>query len=155
MRVEFGNPNPTKTEARPAVTVMNVPETSVYSPAYPDDDRSGFDSADALAVEVMRQMVRGAASGVTHLPEQEAVFEVVTAWQAESSGSPTWVSCEDNDDFEVLLAAVFGCPRGRPADVEETHFTHAGPPGVGPAVAPEPEPAPEEVATEVAVAEEA
>jgi hypothetical protein len=44
---------------------------------------------------------------------------------------PTWVY-SDSDGLAALLAEHFGCKVGQPGDVEKTHFTEAGPPGVGP-----------------------
>ncbi len=126
MRVELGNRNPTAPGAqKPAVTYVNVPESYTYEVA---------DSAEQLATDVMREVVRG--GGVTHLPDQEAILAVSAAWNNESSGSPAWV-WSDNEDFAVLLGHFFGAPVGRPDDVEQTHHTNAGPPGVGPVASPE------------------
>jgi hypothetical protein len=73
----------------------------------------------------------------------EAFQTARAGWLAESSAaSPSWV-WSDNSDFAVLLGAFFGCPVGRPANVEDTHWTASGPPGVGPAPEPAPELAPE------------
>jgi hypothetical protein len=124
VQVELGNDNPTHLGAMgPAITYCSVPDTYTYEVA---------DSADDLAVEVMRQMATG--GGITHLPAQEAVLSVVAAWNNESSGKPSWV-WSDNPDFAVLLGKFFGCPVGRPEDVEMTHWTNAGAPGFGPPAA--------------------
>lgn len=128
MQVELGNPAPTTTENRPAVTYVTVPGTYTYEVA---------DSAADLAVEVLRDILVGDPR-VTHMPDQEAVIAVFNSWNGESTGKPSWV-WSDNDDFAVLLGHLFGCPVGRPVDVEASHFTYAGPPGVSPPVAPEPE----------------
>lgn len=47
--------------------------------------------------------------------------------------APLWVECLDRPSFATLLADNYGCPIGAPADVEATHWTESGPPGVGPA----------------------
>jgi hypothetical protein len=120
MQVELGNNNPTHEGATgPAVTYCSVPDTYTYEVA---------DSADDLAMEVMREISTG--GGLTRLPDQEAVLAVVAAWNNESSGKPGWV-WSDNEEFEVLLGKFFGCPVGRPEDVEATHYTNSGAPGIG------------------------
>jgi hypothetical protein len=55
---------------------------------------------------------------------------------AHSGSAPLWVSCPDNPGFEALLADTLKCAQGKPADVEETHFTLNGPPGVDTSAAP-------------------
>lgn len=52
-------------------------------------------------------------------------------WTYHSSTPPTWVESDD-DDLERLLAYQLKCQAGAPADVEVTHYTFSGPPGVGP-----------------------
>lgn len=66
-------------------------------------------------------------------------------WDYHSSEKPLWVA-SNSPEFEALLAVHFECDRGKPEDVEETHFTVNGPPGVTDAldaVPPEEEPDPE------------
>lgn len=55
------------------------------------------------------------------------------AWGAHAAqgDSPSWVY-SDNAALQMLLAQHFGCVEGRPDNVEATHHTLAGPPGVGP-----------------------
>lgn len=97
---------------------------------------------------------------VTKLPDHELFVHVVAsaspevgflggAWGSGNHGSedPTWVSCiaqtaEEVDqaaELERLLSEFWECPRGVPDDVEDTHHTFNGPPGVGPAPVIEPE----------------
>lgn len=53
-------------------------------------------------------------------------------WESHSKGQPpTWVE-SDNPVLAGLLAEHYGCVVGAPADVEATHYTESGPPGVGP-----------------------
>lgn len=143
VHVELGNPNPRSDASSPAVMTVSVPDSEGYTSAEPgfaqEVDGSGelreMTTAAELATEVMRQVASG--GGLTHLPGQEAVLSVVACWNAEGSGKPSWVEVEDNPDFEKLLSEFFGCPRGKPADVEQTHYTVSGPPGVGPRAAAE------------------
>jgi uncharacterized protein (DUF2252 family) len=95
MLVELGNPNPVHLgPISPAVTYLHV--EGAYLPADVGVEMevgSGqlrpVESAADLAVEVMRQIARG--GGITHLPDQEAILSVIAAWNAESSGAPSWV----------------------------------------------------------------
>lgn len=123
MLVEFGNANPRNTEG-PAVTYMNVPDTYTYKVA---------DSAARLASDLRDHIADALVSndGITHLPDQEALLAVQAGWRAEGNGQPSWV-WSDNEDFAALLGHFFNCPVGRPSDLEETHFTNAGAPGVRP-----------------------
>lgn len=73
-------------------------------------------------------------------PDGKPIMEVLADITAESRGimfyhtnqPPAWVACDDEPAIAAILAAHYGCAAGRPADVEETHWTEAGPPGVGP-----------------------
>lgn len=58
------------------------------------------------------------------------------AWDNQSSRDengkvipPLWVASDD-EQAEAFLARHYGCERGIPDDLEETHYTAAGPPGV-------------------------
>lgn len=44
---------------------------------------------------------------------------------------PAWVN-SDSDGLAALLSEHFGCDVGKPDNVEATHFTESGPPGIGP-----------------------
>lgn len=126
MRVAFGNAAPTRIDREtqgtaPRVTYIEVPDSYTYEVA---------DSAADLARETMEHIAT-APDGITHMPGQEALIAVVTAFRAESTKPPSWV-WSDNADFAVLLGRYFDCPVGVPEDVEETHHTLSGPPGTGP-----------------------
>lgn len=133
MQVQFGNNYPTRITPdsvdlngrdvfnAPRVTTVSVPDTYTYVVA---------DSAADLANDTAAQLGR-AVDGITRMPDQEALLAVIASWRAESSGTPSWV-WSDNEDFAVLLGHFFDCPVGRPTDIETTHHTDAGPPGVGP-----------------------
>jgi hypothetical protein len=54
------------------------------------------------------------------------------AWGKHTLGpKPTWAFCPDNPDFGKKVAEWYDIPYGKPADVELTHWTQFGPPGVG------------------------
>ncbi len=52
-------------------------------------------------------------------------------WSYHSDSPATWVE-SDSPGLSALLAEHFGCPEGAPDDLEDTHWTRAGRPGVGP-----------------------
>lgn len=80
---------------------------------------------------------------VTHMGGNTAILETVNPIRDRVQGKPSWVVVspearlpEVADDFERFLSEFWGCERGKPADVEDTHWTlHGGqvlPPGVAP-----------------------
>lgn len=81
----------------------------------------------------------GDTSGVTHLPGHEALVALthplygVVAQHFDPTGQqPSWVH-SDNPELARQIAEFHGgIPIGKPANVEETHHTQAGPPGVVP-----------------------
>lgn len=134
MIVEFGNIAPTRVEydGNPRVTTISIPDSYTYEVA---------ESAADLAREVAVEMAT-APDGRTRLPGQEAILAAVTAWRQESTERPAWI-WSDNHDFAVLLGQMLNCPVGRPDDVETTHHTDSGGPGVGPVnTDPDAEPVP-------------
>jgi hypothetical protein len=139
MLVELGNTLPDTGE--PDVINVSVPDIYTYVVADGTNDMelgagnvATPETAAELATHVMRDISVGDPD-LTHSPDQEALISVVRTWAAYNrSGSPTWV-WSDDDNFAVLLGCYFASPVGRPDDVEETHHTASGPPGVGPAAA--------------------
>ncbi len=154
MQIELGNPAPvdkvddgsgSRVSAPasfdgPAVTYVTIP----YGPDEHQAEHHGYlfgaDSEhpvmdpDALRLHVAAAIVD--RDGVTNAPGMEAVLAVVSPaglWQQHSwpGTTPTWV-WSDNEEVESYLAAYYGCPAGRPADVEDTHTTYAGGPGIVP-----------------------
>src|SRR5262245_34843307 len=121
--VELGNTNPRREGAEgPAVTYISIPDDYTYEVA---------ESAPELAAAILADKFNGDPA-ITHMPGQEAAIAVHAHWQMEGLGqNPSWV-WSSNDDFAVLLGHLLNAPVGRPADVEETHHTNFGPPGVGP-----------------------
>lgn len=68
---------------------------------------------------------------LSRMPGYEAAISIMRDWQHHSTQPPSWVE-SDNPSLQAFLAGVFGCPEGAPEDVEDTHHTMFGPPGVGP-----------------------
>lgn len=122
MQVEYGNPAANFVNFdEPTVTYQTIPDSYSYQVA---------SDAGELASEIALKMAT-APDGITRMPDQEAMLSAIAGWRANSRANPTWV-WSDNEDFAVLLGKFFGCPVGRPADLEETYHTIAGAPGVGP-----------------------
>ena len=149
MIVEFGNPAPTAQIDGGSYTGPVV----TYCGPLPDDPEYGYSphpDASVLAVKLAQEMetAERERDGIYRVGDisdgtgfHEAFLTAVNGWRAQASAyrGPTWV-WSDSGDFAVLLGHFFGCPVGRPADVEDTHRTLAGPPGVHPpADVPEPE----------------
>lgn len=111
--------------SEPIVTYMSIPDAYSFDPKANVKD---------LALHLAR-----ARNGVTKLPENEAFLAVVNPlggmWDHHSADTPLWV-WSDNPAFGKLIGGFFGCDVGRPADVEDTHNTQFGPPGVGPQAGP-------------------
>ncbi len=133
MQVELGNASPLlpqgETRDAPCVTYVTIP-----------DDPDNFESEDHHAYQqVVDPTFTGAdlerhladtllnAEGITHLPGHEPVLCVAHpfgVWRAHAQPKtkPTWV-WSDNAEVQRILAEFYGCPEGRPADVEDTHYT--------------------------------
>lgn len=135
--MELGNAHP-KNAITPGavVTYVNVAHTN-------DDDLS-IDVV-ALKQHLLEQAMTsrpesapGAGDGVypTHnFAGSETLTELFNptgGFWAEHSFDPypSWVACDEDPTFAAHIAAYTGCPIGRPADVEDTHYTNAGAPGV-------------------------
>lgn len=123
MRVELGNDQPLyNPTGGPVVTYVTIPDSYTVDPGANVGDLS-----DHLV----------ANPDVTNLPEQEAFVSITHpgagTWvnHAVAGSKPSWV-WSDNDEFAQMLAEHYGCPVGRPDDVEDTHYTHSGPAGVTP-----------------------
>ena len=135
MKVELGNPAPKNGDGTPAdlggapaVTYITVP-----------DEYSFDENVDVH--DLQRHLYRTMNTAITNRPKDEALMAVVHSSGVFSfhsgANAPTWVHCSDNPAFEKKLAEFFDCPAGRPANVEDTHFTRHGPPGVSLPITPE------------------
>lgn len=100
--------------------------------------------AARLSGVIRKRNLDGARVVTVTFPDDMPLMEIATTitiaqgvWDSHSpggyadSGAPTWVD-SDSSALAALLAEHFGCDVGAPADVERTHWTENGPPGVGP-----------------------
>lgn len=130
--VELGNPEPfERIDGLPVrlsgerVTYVSIPDEYSVS----DDAAGATEHLAAVAADPTNPR------DVTHLPGDEA-FVAVThprdgVWVNHSTAAaPSWV-WSDDERLGQQLAAHYGCPYGHPEDLEATHHTIAGPPGVG------------------------
>lgn len=132
MKVILGNPNPTDAPG-PAVTYSHVMDDKDEDGSFRVGYLVGSDAAD------IKDHLFDNPGLVTHLPGQGAVLNVIRTWNDHGNVKPSWVSVEPEGrsdeeaaDFERFLSEFWRIPRGIPADLEDTHHTLAGPPGVGP-----------------------
>lgn len=157
MLIELGNPAPVdqKIDAEgnttpvpasikgPAVTLCNLRYGKEHFQSGDHGNLFGSDKpdtpvmpADELRLHLAEAITTG--DGVTHAPGMEAILnflhplEGIIKKQFYGKAKPTWVWCDEHQEIGQYLAAYLGVPFGRPADVELTHHTISGPPGVGP-----------------------
>ena len=133
MQVEFGNNSPRDSEGTkieidaPIVTYVNIPDTYSFDPSIQVSD---------LALHLARN------PDVTHLPANEALVAVTHPmsgiWGRHGEGGPSWI-WSDNKDLQAVLSGFYGVSGGRPDDIEITHYTRFGAPGVGPIVVTPPD----------------
>jgi len=162
IQVLLGNDSPVG-GGGPEVAVVTIPQGDdpyghlLYS--FPDEhDDAIFAAHDATAhiavalagvndpeakKAVRRAMINGQfahPSGVKGLPDHAAASVVihpagVWATIAKAGSVPSFVS-SNHAGYEEFLADYFDCPRGLPANVEDTHTTYHGsgvyPPGAAP-----------------------
>lgn len=96
---------------------------------------------DPTTDEVAFSPLEGERVTYVTMPPSYSLLESVTAithpsgiWAHHADAPPSWV-WSDNEALQALLAESFGCPVGRPEDLEDTHHTRSGPPGTGPGTA--------------------
>lgn len=129
MIVHLGNANP--------LNVDHVLEPAVYTW---NDGGGGYTHEIDGRPNGRDALLHVLTNAVTRLPGHECFLSIVRDFPNHSPGSPTWVDAEDGDrpeaaaDLALMLSEAYDIPVGTPHDVEETHHTLAGPPGVGPAV---------------------
>jgi hypothetical protein len=127
MLVELGNPSPKNVaHTDPCVTYINIPDEKTFDP---DVDLAELKAHIEAAFSPFAEAEK---AGVTHRPTDEALLTIVSpsgVWAAHSKAAPSWVVA-DKPEFAAALAAWYGCPVGKPDDVEDTHWTNSGPPGV-------------------------
>lgn len=132
MRILLGNPEPTGAPG-PTITYVTVRDHKEDDGSYSVGYVMGSDAAE------IKDHLFDNPGLVTHLPGQQAILCVTRSWADHATTKPSWVFIDPEDrdpesaeDFERFLSDFWKCPRGIPGDLEETHFTFAGPPGVGP-----------------------
>lgn len=143
MFVRLGNARPLKPAApgsnerqevdlgAPIVTYMTIPD-ELYGIA---------DDADTM--KLMRHLV--ANPDITNLGDDNEKYAAPLLvvhgsglWNMHGRGAPTWVDAESLDNpsqaeaMKRFLSEWYECPAGAPADLEDTHFTMHGSPGVPP-----------------------
>lgn len=134
MLVELGNPHPVHS---PGGERESLPGPAVTRVWIPDE----FTVTDDLDVnDLARHLLATSGSGVTNQPGHEALLAVIHqagTWSNHGDEPPLWV-WSDNPVLAKQLAAFYDCTNGRPGNVEDTHYTRFGPPGVGPTTSEEP-----------------
>lgn len=132
----------------PTVTRTAFPVAG-EDPEAPDDGATvDFDvDLGVLTRDVLQKVQTGVGRGICAANTAVLPFiEPPLAWSVHSDSPPVWVQCDSHLNpplaarFQSLLARLIGCADGAPADVEATHRTYNGPPGVGvPETVPESE----------------
>lgn len=121
MQVELGN-------ATPHAHIVSHGDPCVYSW---NDQGGGYTHESEDRLNGKDALIHVLTSDVTRLPDHECFLSIVRDWPSHSPLPPTWV-WSDDEDLALMLSEAYGCPVGRPDDVEDTHHTISGPPGVGP-----------------------
>lgn len=90
---------------------------------------------DGSDIVIYRQLVgpRVLIIGPVDKPLGELFIDIVSnngLYGYHSDHPPKWVA-SDSPGLQALLAEHWGCAAGKPDDVEDTHTTLNGPPGVG------------------------
>lgn len=117
MYVQMGNARAHNTDhGQPCVYYWSIHD-GVFEPV-PAERPAG---KDALLQSLQSPVTRG-------IPE--AFLSVVRDWPNHSDLPPTWVASDDAN-LAQMLSEAYDIPVGVPEDVEATHHTYAGPPGVG------------------------
>jgi hypothetical protein len=128
MLVELGNAHPKNASHTDAsVTYVNVAHTNV-------DDYS-IDVSSLKNHLFEKAIGAGDTYAVHNFAGSETLTELFNPvgglWAEHSfDSSPSWVACDEDPDLANFISAYTGCPVGRPTDVQETHYTNAGAPGV-------------------------
>jgi len=97
------------------------------------------------AVEMLRHFAQNPGP-VKHLGGNELVQDAIGLWERHSASAPSWVrvvqwepySQEVADDLERFISEYWGCSRGAPSDLEQTHYTQYGSQVFAPGEAPAP-----------------
>jgi hypothetical protein len=158
MIIELGNESaPNGVDNRPKVTYLHVPEADNTGQGGFTHKPGKITVAEFKSHVAEAVMLNG---GVTHLPDHEILLAATSAWSGQGAGKPTWVKVRSHEDLhgpvkdaqhpkgedgkllkpvphsndacadiEDFLREFWGCGE-KPADVENTHWTRYGAPGV-------------------------
>jgi hypothetical protein len=138
MRILVGNVAPLDGNAQPVdlgapcVTDIVIPDTEVENED--GTTRRIYTLEPGMDInELARHLL--ANPDITRLPNHSAIVTILHSqsglWNKHSNQPPAWV-WSDEPEMERLLSEFWQCPTGIPEDVEMTHHTMNGPPGVGP-----------------------
>lgn len=139
MIVELGNVaplEPYREEVREADHTRDELAARAKAEGLPDAGTKSDLAARLSGVNRTRPLDTDAPrSTVVQLPDDtplgEALLTITRLWALHSAEPAAWVA-SDSASLEALLAEHFDCEAGKPGDVEATHYTLAGPPGVYP-----------------------
>jgi hypothetical protein len=136
MLVHYGNSDPhemrtgpdgqralQRVHAHPAVTSQHIRD-------HGDDEHPAPCYRIGTTGQEVRDHLFQHPGWVTQMADNTALLSSIEGFRATSEIPPTWVAveaqarpAEEAGDFERCLAEVWGCPRGIPEDVEDTHIT--------------------------------
>ena len=122
MRVQMGN-------ATPHANIVDHSDPVVYTW---DDQGGEYTHVAEGRLNGVQALQHVLTTQVPHLPDHECFVSIVNDWPNHSPNPPSWVEADD-PDLALMLSEAYGCPVGAPEDMEMTHHSAAGPPGVGPA----------------------
>jgi hypothetical protein len=111
----------------PSVTQVHIPDSYTFDPNVNVEEFKAH-LGDALLTK----------QGITHRPDDEALLALLHPsglWNLHSASSPSWIGGETEaaQAFAAKIAEYHGGVQlGKPDEVEDTHFTVHGPPGVVP-----------------------
>lgn len=135
MKVYLGNDSPHDRGVSipgPTVSVSGIDDVLQEDGTYTAGYVAGSD-----AIGVKRHLSENTGP-VTHLPGMGAAVSIIRSWDDHGQSPPTWVKVVaeqrnhgDAKDFERFLSEYWDCPQGFPEDLEATHYTDQGAPGVG------------------------
>lgn len=139
MQLILGNESPRGVNyPAPCVTYVEIPDGYTL-PEEHDDSLFPEELAQTLSTvepEERRVVIQGYLahpSRVKGLPNHEvlaAILHPVGVVAMHHTQTPTWAE-SDNPTLDKLVKELYGIP-GVPDDLEATHYTYAGPPGVYP-----------------------
>lgn len=146
MIVLFGNQQPHELVENvlqglpgPAVTTFAIDPTQLEDGTLTPGYIMGTD-----VVSILREMAQNPGPVKRNMGGNELLQDLIGLWEQHSNVAPAWISIVDAapydsalaEDCERCVAEYWGCDRGVPGDVEDTHYTQLGndvfPPGVAP-----------------------